>query len=315
MLKLNRSQWLVFTPAILIVALGAVGVVIASQTKRTEPVTTTSGQAAAPEQSLPEKLEPSKLTELSEKVIAKVGSEEIYGRDLTFYLAIYSPTTITEDQPITQTILSETLNRIAKDSRILQGAAAAKLVQLEDSFFTGSNKNNEARLESAQAMIGEVSRNLISQTGGETLSIWFNTPTAQNSIGIEVAKTIAQEKINRLQDGLENDVYISFEEAAAAIRADVSLAELDPAYQSNAYSTFKNVTPGEDFLSDAAIATVFDKLQAGETSEILTFHNEAGEEHSFMMIRISDKKDRGFASFADWLKAQEEKYPLEIYPF
>lgn len=315
MLKLNRSQWLVFMPAILIVALGAVGVVVASQTKKTEPVTTTTGQAASPEQALPETLESQELEELGDKVIAKVGDEDIYGRDLAFYLAIYSPTTTTADEPITQTILRETLNRIAKDSRTLQGAAAANLVQLEDSFFTGSNKNNEARLESAQAMIGEVNRNLINKTSGETLSIWFNTPTVQNSIGVEAAKATAQEKIDHLEEGLKSGVYISFAEAAEAIKNDESLAELDPAYQSNAYSTFKNVTSGEDFLSDAKVAAAFDKLQAGETSEILTFHNAAGEEHSFMIIRVSDKKDRGFASFADWLKVQEENFPLEIYPF
>jgi len=249
----------------------------------------------------------------TDKLIAQVGKEKIYGSDFKFYLSVYHPNTITKRESITKPIQEDALERIAKDSRILQGAEAKGLLELERSFFEGSNKDNERRLEKAQSVIGEIQRNLVNVVSGEKLSIWFNTQTTKSTLGVERAKSIAREKIETIYQGLKTGKHSSFEEAAEVIRGDSALAELDPSYKTNAYSSFKNVSPGEDFLEDPKLAESFLSLKEGEISDILTFHTEEGEEHSFVIFHIIKKEITGFESFADWLKEQERCFPLEVY--
>ncbi len=255
-----------------------------------------------------------------EKEYAKVGEETIYGADLNFYILVYYGDVVTKGEPLTESIKNDVLNKVVRDSRILQGAAELGLLELEDSFFVGPVKDNDERLSRAQQVEEKIKSEVLNTVSGEQLSIWFH-PVVNNEeseFNYEEAKQIAREKIEDVYQGLKSGQYSSFEGAAEIIQNNATLKKIDPSLEANSYVVLEGIPMGSDFSDDADLEQAFFSLNEGEMSSILTVEINSSDlekavPYRYAILKVTERKEDGYESFDNWLKEQENRYHLEIY--
>jgi hypothetical protein len=241
-----------------------------------------------------------------EKVIARVGDENIYQKDLDHEIASYPAIPGVNVEKIL-------LDKLVSDSIVLQAAKEDGLT-VDDSVFNSPDKNYAKRVEILKTIREEHAENAPLQ--GSVISIWFFN-TKPGAIGYEAGKELAFEKISAVHQQVKSGA-ITMEEAAYQIKNDSSLASVDPAYRSNAYFTF-NSDGDEPITFDEGFNSVLASLKSGEISDVYLAKDkrlDTGEliDALYMFAKVETSRSSDTASdFDDWVSEEKENYDVVYY--
>lgn len=241
------------------------------------------------------------VTSENSKLIAKVGEENIYQRDLDIELLAYP-----KIKPLDQ-LKQFLLQKVASDSAILQGGKADGLITLDQTTFNSVNKDYAKRVK----LIQDIKQKVAAQTNqisGTIISIWFFNDRV-GSLGYDKAKSVAFDKISKLQSDVASG-KITIDQAASQIQNDSSLAQLDTNYKGNAKYDFSlaNLSlldPNMKGLAANQASNVF----IGKSSQPKT-HQLIDAFYSFGVIKNIDLSKK-ITSFSDWFSNQKQKFSLQ----
>lgn len=243
----------------------------------------------------------------SNKVIAKVGEELIYQKDLETEILYYPP--------VKNFDKSYLLKKIVKDSIILQAAKADGFISLNTTTYNSLTKDYLKRIKLVEEA-KKIINNQADGIEGTAVFMWFiNGPVGP--LGYEKSKEIVYAKILRLHTLVKNK-EMTIRQAGEQIKNDTSLAQIDPAYKTNAILDFKalkgeRITINEDF--DKALW----KLQKQEVSDVFVGkarNQGTGKDveafYSFGEVtkRITSGK---VTSFDNWFAKKEKEYAVKFY--
>lgn len=250
---------------------------------------------------------PSLNADLPDKVIIKVGEENIYQKDFNFELSQY-PTQITENE---NKIIVE---KLIQDSVILQGAKDDGMIGVDNTTFNSLDKAYNKRLELVKQAKDTV-ENRADGFSGALVAIWFYN-VRPGPIGYEKGKEIAYQKITKLhQDVISKKITIK--QAGEAVSNDTSLAQLDPSYKTNAYLEFtvarqKLIT--FDLNADHALKT----LKQGEVSPVITSQDK--DQNGKMIDAVysfgqmfQKTFQGGIVNFDSWLTQKRKSYEVKYF--
>lgn len=238
-------------------------------------------------------------------ILAKVGTEYIYEADLN-YEASYYPYEITDD------VQEEIIQKMILDSVVLQAAAKEKLIELDGSIFNTTTKDYSKRVETVKQVRDRINERSVSLEGSY-LTIWFHNGEP-GPVGYERGKEIARQKISALQQQVANG-NLTMEQAGAQLRADTSLRQVDPSYDSNAYLAF--AVQGNDSITiDPKVDTEIRKLKEGQVSQVLTLSDaNAGDrpiEAAYVVAQVSQNNEAG-PDFEAWRESYIDDFRVERY--
>jgi hypothetical protein len=241
--------------------------------------------------------------------IAKIGEETIYQKDLERAITLYPPNTANK---INKTTVI--LDKIARDSIILQAGQKMGLAQLDNGIFNSPYKDYAKRTKAVNDVISKVSSQADTITGS-VASIWFKN-VVPAEVGLEKGKQIAFDKISGLQAQVKAGT-ITMAQAIAGIKNDTSLAQLDKVYKNNAGQEFKaNPTDKITFIPE------FDKLirdlPAGGVTDVYLGSdkddNNTPYEALYMFAKVDNKTQNGqIVSFDDWYNKQKKQYEITYF--
>lgn len=239
--------------------------------------------------------------------IMKVGEEEIYDKDLNTEIAAYP----VQDESIRKTLLE----KMVKDSIILQAAKADGIITLDSSIFNSSNKDYYKRIDKVEEVKKKI-ENKQEGIEGTIATIWFLNGTATEE-NYTKNKKIAFEKISKLHNDVKNK-KITIKQAGEVIKNDSSLAQIDPAYKTNAYFDF-TTEKNEPVTRDEEFNKALHKLKEGEISEIFT--GKAKDSKTENMIEVNyhfgqiarKVESSSIKNFDDWLSLRVKKYEVVYY--
>lgn len=241
-------------------------------------------------------------------VIARVGEELIYQRELDIELSAYPPSLPLEQR---KTLL---IQKIATDSAILQMAKKDNLVaNLDDSIYNSPNKDYLKRLKT----VTEIKNKVEGESGkiaGAIVSIWFYNFGVNAPIGYDKGKELALQKITKLHTDVKSG-KMTIEQAAESIRNDSSMSQLDPgSYKQNALQPFD--TSAEDVITHN---TDLDKqlrtLPVGGVSDVFLSTEPFFDKPGFYQFgQVTDKVNNSkFGSFSEWLTKGQKNYAITLY--
>lgn len=249
-----------------------------------------------------------KTQTLSKKAIAKVGNETLYQSDLDTELKAYPPKKDIDRKAFL-------VNKLIKDSIILQQAQKENLITLNETVFNSPTKDYAKRLATVQEAIQAV-KNQAAHMKGKIVTIWFyNLEPA--AIGTEKGKQLAFSKITKLHDDVASK-KITIEKAGELIKQDASLAQVDRAYKQNAIFDFD--TLNNDRISfDPSFDKVVRNTNKGEiTSVFLSKDRIPGTqtyvEAVYLFARVDEKRNVGrIVIFDQWFQIHEKSYTIIRY--
>jgi hypothetical protein len=193
-----------------------------------------------------------------DKIIARVGEENIYQKDLDAELDHYP----TKDDAAKKLLL----NKIIEDSKLLQEAKKENLLPIDNTIYNSPEKDYMGRIGAISKIKIELAKKNIGLKGS-IISIWFLNDHV-GPLGYEKAKALALKKITYLHTQVKSG-NSTMEQVAENIRNDTSLAQLDANYKNNAIFSF-NVTPDKTITWEKEFDKMLWELNAGEISDIFT---------------------------------------------
>lgn len=250
---------------------------------------------------------PINISAENNKAIGQVGQEIIYQSDLDTELAFQPSST-------DSSMKKRVLDKIATDSAILQGTRELALITLDDSVFNSPLKDYTKRVKLVREAKEKI-ENEADSFAGTIVTIWFLNGKA-GALGYEKAKQIAFEKISKLQADVKSGA-ITIQQAAESVKNDSQLAQIDPAYKTNASLDFK-VKKDERITSDLKFNEAIFKLTEGETTDIFTGSSPTltGNlvETRFHFAQLSKRTvNDKFNSFENWLEGKRKVYAVTYY--
>lgn len=243
-----------------------------------------------------------------DKIILKVGSENIYQKDFDIELSAQPNSAAPKLKEII-------LNKLSEDSAILQGGAEEKLTTLDSTVFNSLTKDYKKRL----LLISDIKKKLSAESDnitGTTVSIWFNNVTP-GIIGYTQGKQTALEKITKIYNDVK-DKKITITQAADQIKNDASLAKVDPAYKTNAKQDFQ-VNPGQTITFMSEFDALLWKLNPGELTPLYTGKDKDSKtgqlvDSLYTFGTVTSKISAGkIQSFENWLSAKLKQYATTTY--
>lgn len=241
------------------------------------------------------------------KAVAKVGEEIIYQQDLDVEIAKQP------NFPSTPSAKTQLLQKIASDSAILQGAAQEGLVTLDKTVFNSTEKDYLKRIKLVEELKSKVTGQADS-ISGTIIAIWFHNIKI-GPLGLEKSKQMAYDKITKLQSEVKTG-KITIEQAGEAIKKDTSLAQIDPAYASNALLNFK-INRGQQLTGDKKFNDALSSLKVNEISDVFLGQDRNSVGKTFDALyhfgQIKQRIESGKPSFTDWFALKAKKYALTIY--
>lgn len=246
-------------------------------------------------------------SENPDKIIARVGVESIFRRDFDIEASGYPNIKNLDTEKII-------MQKLIKDSIILQAASSEKWIKLNRAVFNSPEKDYFKRVrlvKDVQAMY-ENRQNLVI---GKVISIWFHNMVPAE-IGYEEGKQVAFNKIS----SLHNDVKagkISFLQAAQSITEDKELARVDKSYESNAILSFRS-KQGDIITFDEDFNKIIRNLKVGEISDIYLAKDYNDEKKLidavYMFAQVDEITSDGTnQSFDQWLKSKEKNYEVQNF--
>ncbi len=244
----------------------------------------------------------------SNAIIAKVGEETLYQSDYAVEERYYP-----NIKSKTKQLL---VNKMVKDSIILQAAQKDGLMTLDASFYNSSTKDYKKRLAKVQEVesLLEKKQNRIK---GSIVSLWFYNNSKPTTMEAAAAKEFARAKITPLYNAVKNR-QITMRQAGEQLKNDASLVAIDVAYKSNAYMDFAAL-PDERISFDPQFDSAIRQLQPGQLSQLTLIQDKELKTKNlrdaiYMFAQVTEKKQDGITqSFANWYAAHEKKYEVTRY--
>lgn len=243
----------------------------------------------------------------TEGVIATVGEEKIYSADLELEASMNPQLTGVD-------INKFYLDKLINDSLTLQAGEAEGKVVLDPSYFNNPHKDYAKRIE----MVREVRSQVESSLGGvkgKVVSIWFYNNDYVGPLGYEEGKRVALEKLSALREQVAGGA-LTIDAAGEAIINDATIAQLDPAYKTNAIFSF-DTTRDKKITFDDAFNSALASLAPGEVSFVFTLKDDetlTGETldavHVFGIV-TEKSGGSGFASFEQWLNHYKSRFGID----
>lgn len=246
-----------------------------------------------------------KISPKDNKIIARVGEENIYLSDLMEEEAGY-PSIKGAD---TRTLL---LSKIATDSVILQEGAKEKLITLAQNFYNSPDKDYQERIIKVNAVKTAV-ENQAEKIEGTVISIWFNN-NEPGPIGYEEGKKAAKTKIDELQKQVKTG-KITIQQAGEAIKNDSSLSQLDPSYKTNAIINFQAVKTTR-ITFDSNFNKILWNLKKGEVTPVYlltdTDRNGNKVEALYVFGQVSNKIiNSNLTDYNNWITEKLKEYEIK----
>jgi hypothetical protein len=243
-----------------------------------------------------------------DKVIAVVGNEHIYKKDLEYELSVHP----LKDNPETSDVL---IAKLIDDSVTIQGALSDKTVAIPDNVFNSANKDYEARIATV-----ELIRNFIDQdsdkVSGGIVTVWFYNNGRIGTRGYEGSKNYAFDKITEYRNKVTVQ-NIPISEVGRLAMEDENLRTLDPAYKSNVYVEFE-ANLGDSITFDQSYDSLIRSLAVGELTETVLLKDVAGPGgaeptdalYSFAMV--TKRTGNGQINYKTWLEGHKENLEIHI---
>lgn len=241
-------------------------------------------------------------------VIAKVGDELIYQRDLDIELTAYPPIGNLDER---KKVL---IQKMATDSAILQTAKTNNIIaNLGSDIFNSEGKDYLKRLKTIEGIKSKVE----GESGkivGAIVSIWFYNFGVNAPIGYDEGKQLALQKITKLQADVKSD-KMTIEQAAEAIRNDGGMSQLDPgSYKQNALQPFD--TSVENLITqNPDLDKQLRSLPLGGVSDIFLSTEPFFDKPGFYQFgQITGKVNNSkFGSLDEWIKKGQKNYAITLY--
>jgi hypothetical protein len=240
--------------------------------------------------------------------IMMVGEEILYQEDLDRFLNVLPPGIPDREKYARQNMIEESIG--------LQAGAKAGVITLGNTFYNARNKDYDQRSQRYVA-VQEGIRQRIARISGSVVALWFFNNNQAGSAGYEGGKRIAQQKMATLQSKVAKR-ELTMEHAAAEIKQDTSLEQLDVVWQQNAIFTFENVGPDEPITFDETFNNVIRTLPVGGVTNLALLSvdsNGTKREALYAFAQVSSKKEGSIAegSFEEWLSVQKKNYDVIEY--
>lgn len=240
--------------------------------------------------------------------IAKVGNEYIFQKDLDVETANYPGPKSAETNKLL-------MDKLVKDSVILQSAEAEKIASVSADIYNTPSKNYAKRMARIKDIKGLVNSKT-DHLKGTIVNVWFNNYEPAK-IGLEAGKKLAFERISTLQKRVAGG-QITIEEAGNIIRRDPSYGDLDVGYKSNASFAF-NEKKGEKITFNPDFDQQLWSLNPGEVTnvylgKIISGFTQQSEESFYAFGQVSEKVDNGNSlDFEAWLGNNQKNYEITYY--
>lgn len=245
-------------------------------------------------------------------IIARVGNENIYQKDLDFELSVHPQ----KNEPKIRQVI---LNKMVTDSTILQGGEEDRDIVLDASIFNSSTKDYAKRIQAVTSVENSVNTKP-DAIEGYVVSIWFRNNGYIGPLGLEKSKQTAYNKIKVLHDAVVAN-KMTIQQAGDIVIHDTSLKTIDLAYQNNAIFSFtslrgnkKAITLNKDF--DIALWS----LEEGKATDIyLTdgIDDETGERYPalyyFGQVIKRSVVGNSDVPFDGWLVGKRKIYAVTYY--
>lgn len=257
----------------------------------------------------PFKLPTAVKTFAPQQPVVKVAEEQIFEKDILYQAASFPETAGVDQRAIA-------LNRLIKESIILQGGAAENIIKLDPTFFNSLNKDLSKRAQNVKAVQDYIDKNS-GTVSGKVISIWFLNSRV-GPLGYQKAKQLASEKINSLYQKVKSG-NMTVEAAAKAIAADDSLSKLDSAYKTNAIFEF-TTTADKSPTHSPEMNRALMNLKVGGLTDIYTVKSADIDQHyqlvdayySFGTITARTRSSK-YTSFDDWYQKAKEHFNVAQY--
>lgn len=254
-----------------------------------------------------------------DRIIAKVGKEYIYQKDLDYELSQYPDIPEVDAKEVL-------MKKLVDNSITLQSASEDKknvfIQKLTDNFKLNTTISNSPQKDYVKRLqvIEEIKNQYAKQPAniqGAIVAIWFfNTEPA--AIGYNQGKALAFSKITGLHDGVKSG-KISIQQAGDMIKNDSTLAGVDSAYKDNAYLAF-NVGSNEPIIFDSNFDVIIKGLKQGQITDVYLakdMDQSTGQKidavYLFGQVSSVNNVNTPSVSFEDWIATQAKNYEVTYY--
>ncbi len=241
----------------------------------------------------------------NEKVVAKVGNEKIYQKDLNKELVAYPP--VKDAKKIV-------IDKMVNDSIALQAAQKQNLVKLDSSIYNSPDKDYSQRIAAIQKVQNEVNKEE-AKIEGTVVGIWFYNMSPA-PIGLQQGQQIALQKITDLWQKVKSG-QMTIQQAGDAVKNDTSLAQVDKSYKENAILSFsvgkgQKITFSQDFDKQLLV------LKGGQVSDVALLWDTRsnGKTYPAMYtfgIITKNTISSNTPDYEAWLAQQKKNYEVTMY--
>lgn len=246
----------------------------------------------------------------SDAIIAKVGSENIWQKDLDYEISMY-PVQGKNIEEVRKLLLA----KIVRDSIILQGGKTEKLATVGASIFNVSGKDYIKRFQTVQEIEEKVRTNADAIEGTLVALFIFNTDFGR--LGYTKSKELVTPKAKQLYDEVKSK-KITIDQAAERIRDDSSLAGADPNYKGNSILKFK-ARKGEKITLFPDFDQELFRLKSGEISSLYLGKDKDPKtgkmiDATYVFGQVTKQfSSSGKLSFDDWFNKYKKQYEVTYY--
>lgn len=246
----------------------------------------------------------------SDAIIAKVGDETIWQKDLDYELSMYP----TQGKNMEE-VRKQLLDKLVRESIVLQGGRAEKLATVGPTIFNVSGKDYLKRFQTVQDIEEKVKANADTIEGTAVALYIFNTQFGR--LGYNKAKELVTPKAKDLYDQVKSK-KISIEEAAKKIQEDSSLGGADVNYKGNSMYKFKEKKGDKVTLYPDFDAQLY-KLKPGEVSSLYVGkdkHPKTGEmiDAVYIFAQVTKQlSSNGKPNFEEWFNKYKKQYEVTYY--
>ena len=257
--------------------------------------------------------------------IALIGEEYIFQEDLDYIIYETYQGSLSVDP-------RNALDALFESSIILQEASDMGALTLTTDYFNNPFKDQKLRSSMINEARSFIEDEVVQSMKYDLITVWFYNQYPGKTFreqGIELAKTIAYEKISQMYEKVRTGI-LTKDEAGAELSKDQSVIDLSTKGQveQNSYlSSLSTSNPQEIFPYNAEYGERLKKLKAGKYSDILLAKDRPGVEGdnpktSIPSDRIIDayygfiyvlENDGSYSTYDEWLSDMLNIYPTEKY--
>lgn len=306
----NRKLMIIIgTATILLIIIGVVWSQHGSQTNTNNPPVISSQQTTYSDSAVEQAINQGPFSP-SQKV-ASIGEHTVYGKDLNFNLYLFNQSEYASASANNNDLKQRLLDQSQRDYIILKEAQRLGLADLPNDIES-VNKDQWAYARAVQQAEPLVKQQF-DLLSFETISIFFHNVDLPK-IPLEQAEIIARDKMTAFYNQIINN-QLTITQAAEAIRNDSSLAQIDPNYQGNAYTSYTDVSPEDLPFAYDEINQGLLNLSTGQVSNIMrippqgTPLNSENQEF-YTILKMNSRPNQAKGSFSDWLTQQIVMNPI-----